>query len=72
MKSILLIATGGTIASKYTEAGLSPQIPAEELLSYVPEANNVCRIDTVQPFSLDSTNISWRHWLLLSKVIQQN
>ena len=72
MKSILLIATGGTIASKYTEAGLSPQIPAEELLSYVPEANNVCRIDTIQPFSLDSTNISWRHWLLLSKVIQQN
>ncbi len=72
MKSILLIATGGTIASKYTEAGLSPQIPAEELLSYVPEAKKVCRIDTVQPFSLDSTNISWRHWLQLSEVIQKN
>ena len=26
MKKILLIATGGTIASKYTVQGLSPQI----------------------------------------------
>ena len=26
MKKILLIATGGTIASKYTENGLKPQI----------------------------------------------
>ena len=33
MKKILLIATGGTIASKYTVQGLSPQISAEDLLS---------------------------------------
>ena len=38
MKKILLIATGGTIASKYTEQGLSPQISANELLEYVPAA----------------------------------
>ena len=34
MKKILLIATGGTIASKYTSSGLSPQLSAEELLKY--------------------------------------
>ena len=38
MKKILLIATGGTIASKYTESGLSPQLTADELLSYIPDA----------------------------------
>ena len=38
MKKILLIATGGTIASKYTKEGLSPQISAEELLEYIPTA----------------------------------
>ena len=37
-KKILLIATGGTIASKYTDRGLSPQISGEELLHYIPEA----------------------------------
>ena len=72
MKNILLIATGGTIASKYTEAGLSPQISGEELLSYIPEAKGFCRIDVIQPFSLDSTNISWKHWLTLSGLIREN
>lgn len=55
-KKILLIATGGTIASKYTDDGLSPQISAEELLEYIPAADEFCTIDTIQPFSLDSTN----------------
>ena len=50
MKKILLIATGGTIASKYTKEGLSPQISAEELLEYIPTAKEFCTIDTVQPF----------------------
>ena len=50
MKKILLIATGGTIASKYTKEGLSPQISAEELLEYIPAADEFCTIDTIQPF----------------------
>ena len=44
MKKLLLIATGGTIASKYTESGLSPQISASELLSYVPSVTEFCEI----------------------------
>lgn len=44
MKKILLIATGGTIASKYTKEGLSPQISAEELLEYIPTAKEFCTI----------------------------
>ncbi len=71
MKKILLIATGGTIASKYTESGLSPKISSEELLTYVPSAKEFCEIDTVQPFNLDSTNINWRQWLILAKLIEE-
>ena len=33
MKRILMIATGGTIASRPSEAGLTPQLSAEELCS---------------------------------------
>ena len=43
-KKILLIATGGTIASKKTENGLTPKITPEELLSYVPDAEDYCKI----------------------------
>ena len=69
MKKILLIATGGTIASKYTEKGLAPQIGASELLSYVPEAKEFCEIDHIQPFNLDSTNICARQWMELAALI---
>ncbi|MCR4908104.1 MAG: asparaginase [Lachnospiraceae bacterium] len=72
MKRILLIATGGTIASRYTKNGLSPQLSGEELLSFVPEAKEFCRTEVVSPFSLDSTNVRYTHWLELEKVIEEN
>ena len=71
MKKILLIATGGTIASKYTDEGLSPQISAEELLEYVPTASEFCEIETIQPFSLDSTNMSQDQWKILTELIEK-
>ena len=71
MKHILLIATGGTIASRHTPEGLAPQITPQELLSYVPGAASLCQIDTVQPLNLDSTNVAPEHWLLLAKLIEE-
>ncbi len=71
MKHILLIATGGTIASRHTPEGLAPQITPQELLSYVPDTASLCQIDTVQPLNLDSTNVAPEHWLLLAKLIEE-
>lgn len=71
LKKILLIATGGTIASRKTDAGLKPGLSPEELLRYVPDAGTLCRIDTVQPIDLDSTNITPQHWLLLEDIIER-
>ena len=72
MKKILLIATGGTIASRHTEKGLSPQISGKELLGYIPEAKDFSRIDVIQPFSLDSTNVHYRQWLILAGLIREH
>ena len=72
MKHILLIATGGTIASRHTSEGLEPQITSEELLEYVPETESFCQVDSVQPFSLDSTNVCQKHWLILAGLIEEN
>lgn len=71
MKKILLIATGGTIASVYTREGLTPKISAEELLTYVEEYKGFCSVDTLQPFSLDSTSVRGEHWLRLAKIIER-
>ena len=72
MKKILLIATGGTIASKATEEGLSPKISSEELLSYVPKAREFCTIDAIQVLNIDSTNIQPEYWLTIVKAIKDN
>ena len=71
MKNILLIATGGTIASKRRDSGLKPLISSEELLSYVPAAKEFCRADALQLMNLDSTNIQPKHWLLISSTIER-
>lgn len=72
MKKVLLIATGGTIASHVSNEGLIPQMPAETLLKYVPEIFTFCEVDAVQPYSIDSTNVTPQHWVTLAKTIQEN
>ena len=69
-KKILLIATGGTIASCYTEEGLTPKIVAEDLLQYVEGHQAYCSVEVTQPFGLDSTNIYAKHWLELAELIE--
>ena len=69
-KKILLIATGGTIASKRSHHGLTPQITPEELISYIPQVAGICKADTIQLLNLDSTNMQPKHWELMVKTIQ--
>ena len=71
-KKILLIATGGTIASHAGAEGLIPEIKAEELLACVPEIFEYCEVDALQPYNIDSTNVTPKHWLLLAKTIRDN
>lgn len=70
MKQILLIATGGTIASKHSDSGLKPLISSTELLSYVPSAREFCRADALQLFNIDSTNIQPEHWLSMAGAVE--
>lgn len=72
MKKILFIATGGTIASAKTENGLTPAITSEELLNAVPQVKNLCAVDTVQPYSLDSTNMCWKQWIHVAEIIRDS
>lgn len=72
MKKILLITTGGTIASKSSPEGLAPAMTSEELLSYVPEIKELCDVDTIQILNIDSTNIQPEYWLLMVNTIKGN
>ena len=72
MKKILLIATGGTIASKKSDSGLKPQISSQELISYIPSILEICEVDTYQLLSLDSSNMEPKHWSMIVECVQEN
>lgn len=71
MKKILMIATGGTIASRGGEEGLEPGLTPEELLSRIPEIREFCKPDSVQIFNIDSTNITPEHWIRIARTIEE-
>ena len=71
MKNILMIGTGGTIASKQTEYGLAPGLSAEDILNYIPAVSKICEVDSLQVCNLDSTNVTPEHWKLLAKTVQE-
>nr|WP_314610263.1 asparaginase [uncultured Lachnoanaerobaculum sp.] len=72
MKKILVIGTGGTIASKQMGEGLSPALSAPEILTYVPEVEKLCEIDVLQICNIDSTNITPKIWIDIAGTIKKN
>ena len=71
MKHILLITTGGTIASADSGSGLVPSLASEQLLSHVPEVSKICRVSTVGLYNLDSTNMRPEYWLEVARYIRK-
>ena len=61
MKKILLIATGGTIASSESSEGLTPSIDVKTLLTYIPEIESICHLEGISVMRVDSVF----HWGLI-------
>ena len=74
MKRILMVATGGTIASmpEADGTGLAPALTGEELAGYVPQARGLCDLDIVQPMNIDSTNMAPDCWLALTQCLREH
>ena len=71
MKRILIIATGGTIASTADGRGLSPTLTGRELAEQVPLIDGLCELDFVQPMNIDSTNMMPADWLEMARIIRE-
>lgn len=71
-KRILMLGTGGTIACKHTDGGLSPAITPKELVGYIPDVEAVCDVHTHLVCNVDSTNVTPRHWGMMSRAIGEN
>ena len=71
MSRILLIATGGTIASTAEKDGLAPTLTGRELAERVPLLDTLCELDFVQPMNIDSTNMRPHDWLRIAATIRE-
>jgi len=72
MKKILMIGTGGTIASLPTEHGLIPELSTHELLNKVPWLKEMAWINSIQLINMDSTNITPSHWMEIARTIKKH
>jgi len=68
---LLLISTGGTIASKidYRTGGVTPALTAAELNAAIPELGKIANIDTEVLFSEYSENLLPEHWKKIAEKI---
>jgi len=73
LSKILLLSTGGTIASKvdYRTGAVTPVLTAAELNSSVPELSKLANIDAEVLFSEYSENIMPEHWLKIAEKIKE-
>ena len=73
LPKVLLLSTGGTIASKidYRTGAVTPALTAEELNESVPELATIANIDAKVLLSEYSENIMPKDWLDMAQKIQE-
>ena len=71
LPKILLLSTGGTIASKvdYRTGAVTPALSAAELYEAVPEIGKIANVDAEVLFSEYSENLEPKHWLEIAKKV---
>ncbi len=69
LPKILLLSTGGTIASRidYRTGSVTPALTAQELNASVPELAEIANIDAEVLFSEYSENITPDHWIKVAQ-----
>jgi L-asparaginase len=73
VKRILIIHTGGTFGMGSTRPSrtLSPGELAVELETHVPELQRIAAVETAVAFSIDSSNMTLRHWRVLATLVAE-
>lgn len=68
-KKILIITTGGTLASTIGKEGLEPQLNSKDILSRIDGITAHFEVEFLELFSMDSSNIQPEEWTLIAETI---
>lgn len=75
MKTIMIIATGGTIAGTgkngKTLAYHAGEISVEQIIKSIPQIENIAHIQTIQLCNEDSNEMNVEYWIKLSNTINK-
>lgn len=69
MKKILMISTGGTLASSRSDKGLSPKLHGNDILSRIAGLTEGFTVDEEELFMIDSSNMQPEEWEILAERI---
>ena len=72
MKHILLLSTGGTIASRPGADGLEPGLSGEELIASLEDLKGRFDVQVRQIMNLDSSNIQAEEWQLMARCVYES
>lgn len=72
MKKILMLGTGGTIASVPSADGLVPALDGKSMVALISQLAGLCQIDYKQILNLDSSNIAPKHWQVMAQALAKN
>lgn len=71
MKHILILTTGGTIASVESPDGLIPGMTSGQLRASLPQIGPDIDIDIEELFHIDSTDMTAEHWITIARAIRE-
>ncbi len=73
MKKLVLIGTGGTIASyvDYRTGAVQPALSTSEMVNAVPELRDIANIEARVLFSIFSENMNVEHWQTLATAVSE-
>jgi L-asparaginase len=71
-KKILIITTGGTLASSAGKEGLEPQLNSKDILSRIDGITAHFDAEFLELFSMDSSNMQPEEWTILAETIYEN
>lgn len=71
MHKILMLSTGGTLASSYSDKGLAPGLHGADILDRISGLTDGFQVDEEELFMLDSSNVQPEEWSALAERIYE-
>lgn len=72
MSKILMITTGGTLASSHSDNGLQPGLSGGDILDKISGLTDGFEVDKEELFMIDSSNMQPEHWTTIAEKVYES